>query len=151
MKFDPHSDLSFRDQWAKNHATIGIKNVFNSKLKNASPDLQLDPDLKPIGDKLPKAPTLKPKDLREVPEAGLKVCIVGAGAAGLFTGLIFDYLYKATGGAFNVGYDIIEAAGKDRVGGRLYSYYFDNTTSPGPHDYYDVGAMRFPENPIMAR
>lgn len=93
------------------------------------------------------APRQPPK-YRDAPPGGLKVCIVGAGAAGLFTGLILDYIQQATqnNGNFQVGYDILEAAGSDRVGGRLYTYNFQPfpDSPPGPHDYYDVGAMSFP-------
>jgi len=35
----------------------------------------------------------------------------------------------------------------NRVGGRLYTHHFSNSI----HDYYDVGAMRFPDSPIMER
>jgi hypothetical protein len=86
-----------------------------------------------------------------------KVAIIGAGAAGLFTAMILDHLnnneqLKEKG--FNVSYEIFESAGKNRLGGRLYTYNFesDGSANPaGPHDYYDVGAMRFPENQVMKR
>ena len=82
------------------------------------------------------------------------VGIVGAGAAGLFTAMIFDHLKEKYG--LKVKYEILEASreDEDRLGGRLFSYYFkDKPDHPkiGPHDYYDVGAMRFPDNDIMAR
>ena len=73
----------------------------------------------------------------------LRVGIVGAGAAGLFTAMIFDHLKDEYG--LEVDYEILEAS--NRVGGRLYSHYFDKE----PHNYYDVGAMRFPENKVMKR
>lgn len=63
------------------------------------------------------------------------VGIVGAGMAGLYTGMILDSL--------NIRYHIIEAS--DRIGGRVYTHRFTND----PGDYYDAGAMRFPDNPIM--
>jgi protoporphyrinogen oxidase len=81
-----------------------------------------------------------------------KVGIIGAGVAGLFTAMIFDHLKDLVG--LDVDYQILEANGEERIGGRLYSYYFpkiDNQPDIGPHDYYDVGAMRFPGNKIMAR
>jgi hypothetical protein len=68
----------------------------------------------------------------------------------MFTALIFDYLNGRYG--LNVSYEIIEAVDEDDVGGRLYTYKFPNRVGQpavGPHDYYDVGAMRFPES--MAR
>ena len=70
----------------------------------------------------------------------------------MFTAMIFDYLnekYK-----LNVKYEILEAEEK-RVGGRLFTYKFPDPADPtykcGDHDYYDVGAMRFPDIEVMAR
>ncbi|KAH7303409.1 hypothetical protein B0I35DRAFT_472320 [Stachybotrys elegans] len=65
-----------------------------------------------------------------------KVGIIGAGVAGLFTALVLDAINDA----------ILEAAGEDRFGGRLYTHRF---SEEDVHDYYDVGAMRFPDNGIM--
>ncbi|KAI4864526.1 hypothetical protein F4820DRAFT_470475 [Hypoxylon rubiginosum] len=69
-----------------------------------------------------------------------KVCIVGAGVAGLYIAMILDDLEIP-----NLTYDIIEAG--SRIGGRVYTHHF----SEEPHDYYDVGAMRFPKIPVMDR
>ncbi|KAI9723444.1 MAG: hypothetical protein M1828_004174 [Chrysothrix sp. TS-e1954] len=81
----------------------------------------------------------------------LKVGIIGAGCAGLFTAMIFDHLKEEY--HLDVEYEILEAASEDRLGGRLFSYYFKEheVKNPGPHDYFDVGAMRFPEIKIMDR
>jgi protoporphyrinogen oxidase len=76
---------------------------------------------------------------------GFKVGIIGAGVAGMFTALIFDYLNE-TYNNLNVTYEILEAD-KNRCGGRLYTYTFpprDKQPAISKHDYYDVGAMRFP-------
>ena len=78
-----------------------------------------------------------------------KVCIIGAGCAGLFTALIFDHLKRTCG--LDVDYEILESNGEERVGGRLCSYYFENVQERGVHDYFDVGAMGFPDIPIMKR
>lgn len=67
-----------------------------------------------------------------------KVCIVGAGVAGLYIAMILDSL--------KISYDILEA-NPNRVGGRCYTYRF----SEEPHDYYDIGAMRYPKIPTMQR
>lgn len=67
-----------------------------------------------------------------------RVCIAGAGIAGLFIAMILDSLEIP-----GLEYDILEAS--DRTGGRIYTHYFSNV----PHDYYDVGAMRFPDIDIM--
>ena len=81
-------------------------------------------------------------DDRKAPK--FKVAIIGAGVAGLFTGMIFDHLkeeYK-----LDVEYEILEAGDETRVGGRLYTHHFPEE---GPHDYYDVGAMRYPDSQVM--
>ncbi|KAF5664690.1 l-amino acid oxidase [Fusarium heterosporum] len=69
-----------------------------------------------------------------------KVCIIGAGVAGLYIAMILENLQIP-----NLTYEILEAS--DRVGGRIYTHYF----SKRPHDYYDIGAMRFPQIPFMER
>lgn len=85
-----------------------------------------------------------------------KVGIVGGGVAGLFTALLLDWLNDQLGEKsgekeyLDIDYEILEAAGEDRLGGRLYTYRFSDLQG-GVHDYYDVGAMRFPENGVMNR
>ncbi|RPA94806.1 hypothetical protein L873DRAFT_1792715 [Choiromyces venosus 120613-1] len=44
-------------------------------------------------------------------------------------------------------YEIIEAS--DRHGGRAYTYHFETPPNPNFHNYYDVGAMRFPRTSVM--
>ncbi|KAL2689192.1 hypothetical protein Neosp_003244 [[Neocosmospora] mangrovei] len=76
----------------------------------------------------------------------IDVGIVGAGVAGL----LFDWLNghpDLKGKDLKINYDILEAAGADRLGGRLHTHHF----SDKEHDYYNVGAMRFPNNTIMKR
>lgn len=66
--------------------------------------------------------------------------------------MLFDYLNDKYPG-LNVKYTILEAE-KKRFGGRLYTYKFPQRPDQpeiGPHDYYDVGAMRFPEVTTMKR
>lgn len=70
----------------------------------------------------------------------LKVGIIGAGMAGLYTAFILDTLNIS-----GVSYEILEAS--DRPGGRCLTHRF----TPEQWDYYDVGAMRFPDNPTMTR
>ena len=60
--------------------------------------------------------------------------------------MIFDHLKKRF--ELDVEYKILESNKEERVGGRLFSYYFKDS---GAHGYYDVGAMRFPEIEIMDR
>ncbi|KAK2462142.1 hypothetical protein APHAL10511_005840 [Amanita phalloides] len=68
------------------------------------------------------------------------VGILGAGVGGLYTALILDSL--------GIPYKMIEA--RDRVGGRLFTYRFEDPTG-GPYNYFDVGAMRFPRIESMRR
>lgn len=87
---------------------------------------------------LPKAPLwpIAPGD----PKAELSkfhVGIVGGGMAGLYTAMMLKNL--------GISYEIIEAS--SRTGGRVYTHRF--STKPG--DYYDVGAMRYPEIALMRR
>lgn len=75
----------------------------------------------------------------------LKACIVGAGIAGLYLAMILDSLAIP-----NFTYEILESA--DRIGGRVNTFYFlPPKDDPSGHQYYDVGAMRFPKIPIMNR
>ena len=59
----------------------------------------------------------------------LKVCIVGAGVAGLYTAHIL--------GELGFQYDLFEAS--DRAGGRVYTHYFSDKV----HDYYDIGTNHY--------
>jgi monoamine oxidase len=63
--------------------------------------------------------------------------IVGGGMAGLYAGMICIDL--------GLDFNILEASG--RPGGRVWTHRF----SDAPGDYYDVGAMRFPDTAIMKR
>jgi hypothetical protein len=140
MSLDIHSPLSIRDQWARYHVGQALKKTYNK----FAPSHRLGRQIGEHED-LPEPPPLR---LGSPPSPGTspRVCIIGAGAAGLFTALLFDYLNQNVPG-FNVQYDIFESGRASRVGGRLYTYNFTGN----PHDYYDVGAMRFPDNPVMAR
>ncbi|KAL8866766.1 MAG: hypothetical protein Q9174_006097, partial [Haloplaca sp. 1 TL-2023] len=79
----------------------------------------------------------RPDDKSQQMPPDTKICIVGGGISGLYAGLIFDHL--------GIPYDILEAA--PRPGGRILTHYF----STRPHDYYDIGAMRFPKVSPMER
>lgn len=82
----------------------------------------------------------------------LTVAIVGAGCAGLFVPMVFNELRKILKEKnlpdLPVTCEIFEACPEKRLGGRLYTYQFPQG---GSHDYYDVGAMRFPDVPVMKR
>jgi hypothetical protein len=138
------------DQWAMKHANLAVKDAWNKILDKYQNEIPPESRPRKIqdGGQLPKAPA--PVPLKHRPEKDrlqFKVGVIGAGAAGLFVGMILDWLSEQAGGSIKFEYDIHEAS--DRVGGRIYTHKF--TGQGGPHDYYDVGAMRFPDNPIMNR
>ena len=96
------------------------------------------------------------KEVQRRSDPNLPVCIIGAGAAGLYTAMIFESL--------GIKYQIVEANTKERIGGRLFTYHFPGG---GPYDYFvrevyshqrraltpvqDLGAMRFRDTPFMKR
>lgn len=77
-------------------------------------------------------------------EEKLPICIVGAGAAGLYAALILQKL--------NIDFEILEAEpSEERIGGRMFTHRFNgNAGRDAPvgdaarYDYVDMGAMRFP-------
>lgn len=88
-----------------------------------------------------RGPTRGPDKDQRIPDRlpfppWYSVAIIGAGVAGLRTAKLLQDM--------GIPYKIFEAS--DRPGGRVYTYEFANSQSPGKHDYYDVGAMRFPNN-----
>ena len=79
-------------------------------------------------------PILKDLPRADPPLPSGKVGIIGAGMAGLYLAMMCDFL--------NIEYEILESS--ERIGGRVYTYQFPNVNPPVTHNYYDVGAMRFP-------
>lgn len=62
--------------------------------------------------------------------------------------MIFDHFKEKYN--LDVEIEILEANDEARVGGRLYSHYFDSSApEKGKHKYYDVGAMRYPKSSVM--
>ncbi|KAH0441249.1 hypothetical protein CcaCcLH18_02159 [Colletotrichum camelliae] len=146
---------AFKYQWSR-HVARGrldkdlrraLDKMPNVNPKDSAPvDVKLYAALKKVKDS--KQVGLLPKE-----QKGFKVGIVGAGVAGLFTALALDWINETIEGHKGVGnlkveYEILEAAHEERLGGRLYTHQF---TEEGLHDYYDVGAMRFPRNEVMSR
>lgn len=91
---------------------------------------------------VPSGPYDLPRDvsdgsLRAPDRRSFKFCIIGAGAAGLFLAMILSEAH--------IPYDLLEAS--DRVGGRMYTKEFSKRI----HDYYDIGAMRYPDIPPMKK
>lgn len=68
----------------------------------------------------------------------LRVGIIGGGMTGMYTALLLDTL--------GIDYQIFEASG-ERLGGRVLTHYFNDA----PHQYAEMGAMRFPENWMQSR
>ncbi|KAJ0162874.1 putative bifunctional amine oxidase [Colletotrichum tanaceti] len=152
---DISSPISIRAQWARQHAVYGIQEEWNKLVRLAygrRPDDERS-DLPELmdGDTLDEAPLKTiPKDGKNEAAAGdplaINVGIVGAGAAGLFSALVLEHLNTAQS-SVKFTYDILEADTTNRSGGRLYTHNF----SQQPHDYFDVGAMRFPKHAVMDR
>lgn len=151
---DITSPVSIRAQWARQHAIYGVQDEWNKIVRLAYGHAPDDEDFEAPelikGDDLPPAPVQVPDEHATLGDDPLtvNVGIVGAGAAGLFTALILEYL-NSTVKSVKFTYDILEADTTNRSGGRLYTYQFSDP--PVPHDYYDVGAMRFPDHAIMTR
>ncbi|KAI9895059.1 MAG: hypothetical protein M1814_000284 [Vezdaea aestivalis] len=85
---------------------------------------------------------------KESTTRGLRVGIIGAGAAGLYSALLLDSL--------GIEYEIIE--GDSKAGGRILTHYFDeerwSKARKNQSDYYnyvELGAMRIPNIQYMAR
>ena len=72
------------------------------------------------------------------PKEKLRVGIVGGGQAGLYAASLLEDL--------GIDYQIFEASG-ERLGGRVLTWYFNDR----PHQYAEMGAMRFPENFMQDR
>jgi len=143
---------SIRAQWARQHAIYGIKEEWNKivRLAYGRPPNDKSFDVPELikGDTLGEAPLkMQPRDGTAGGDPlAINVGIVGAGAAGLFSALVLEYLNTAQT-SVKFTYDILEADTTKRSGGRLYTHNF----SQQPHDYYDVGAMRFPNHAVMTR
>ena len=135
---------SVRSLYAKRRVEDKIAEFFNSRPKD---DLAQPSDRGPSSEEVQPGEYVRLKNIKlKTGLPGQTVCIIGAGVAGLFTAMTIDYLNKQVPG-LNLKYEILEAADEDRFGGRLYTHRF----SDGLHDYYDIGAMRFPDIPIMKR
>ncbi|KAG2417775.1 hypothetical protein HFD88_008994 [Aspergillus terreus] len=89
---------------------------------------------------VPSLDGVKKKLLKDPHNGPIKIGIVGAGMAGIYTAFILDRLAIP-----QLSYEILE--GSDRTGGRAYTYRF----SDKKHDFYEAGAMRFPNIKPMER
>ena len=95
------SPISIRAQWARQHAIYGIKEEWNKLVRVAygrrPDDKSLDVPELIKGDTLGEAPLkMRPKDGTAGGDTlAVKVGIVGAGAAGLFSALVLEYLIRS--------------------------------------------------------
>ncbi|KDQ10963.1 hypothetical protein BOTBODRAFT_469085 [Botryobasidium botryosum FD-172 SS1] len=99
------------------------------------------PDRPPLHPIPVPAPIIGPNYPMTGEEVIPHVGIIGAGAAGLYTAMILDSL--------DIPYDILEAS--TRIGGRINTYHFQGSGSDNAWNYFDIGAMRYPEIDIMYR
>jgi hypothetical protein len=179
MSLNREPDVSIRNEWANHHATQAVKDELKQFQAHFPPGWVPDVGDRKDLPRIPRE--FQPPKLRYPPKKliTIDIGIIGAGVAGLFAAKVLDYLNyqlfvrarQANGhegpnptpdefyNEYVIGnrlpnmlffkYQIFEAAGEERVGGRLFTYEFGEPR--GPHDYYDVGAMRFPDNPVMTR
>lgn len=143
------TQISYRSRWARQLIRQKLSAEINKlqDLNQHVPLVGLQPSLRVSPDDLPEDQSPvnggenreKRPPQRSLP-ANSKVCIVGAGVSGLYIAMILDDLAIP-----ELSYQILEAS--NRVGGRMYTHNFSDT----PHDYYDIGAMRYPQIKIMDR
>ncbi len=72
-------------------------------------------------------------------QSDLNIGIVGGGMAGMYASLLLSEL--------GIGSHIFEAS-EGRLGGRVFTKYFNDNL---PHQYAELGAMRFPHNELQSR
>jgi hypothetical protein len=139
--------LSFRERWARrlvqdqvyqelsqNHCAYQSK---HDRKKSSESELEHIYTYESTQNRLPSC--YRPSQTR-TKQQPLHICIVGAGVSGLYIALILDSLEIP-----ELTYEILEAS--DRTGGRVKTHYFSDKAD----DYFDVGAMRFPEATHMQR
>ncbi|KAJ5936750.1 hypothetical protein N7466_003200 [Penicillium verhagenii] len=81
------------------------------------------------------------------PDKPAHIGIIGAGITGLFLAFLIDRVNEMRSPNNPLfTYTILESSG--RTGGRVLTKHFDEEIW---NDYYDIGAMRYPDIPIMAR
>ena len=141
---------SFKQQWARRLVRENLYRELtchNAKESSSGARRLRDLGVLDIGGKtlispvqLPPAPSPENRQRSGLRAAKLKVCIVGAGIAGLYTAMLLDSLDLP-----GVSYELLEAS--ERPGGRIKTYHFSSTL----HDYCDTGAMRYPKIPLMER
>ncbi|KAI1372453.1 hypothetical protein F4677DRAFT_432337 [Hypoxylon crocopeplum] len=137
----------YKYEWARYVARRSLENDLVDVKARIPDEFSLSPwQGDSVGQLLRKTQEWTGTGIPAPPHGKIKIGIVGAGVAGLFTAMLFDWLNSQVPD-LGIDYDLIEAAGEDRLGGRLFTFNF----SQEEHDYYDVGAMRFPDNPVMKR
>ncbi|KAK2016840.1 flavin-containing amine oxidoreductase [Colletotrichum eremochloae] len=140
---------SYKSQWARYVSCTKFERdvgLVLKRLRDMEPGREIPINVARLGELTEPLPI---RGLTPEKPGNFRVGIVGAGVAGLFTALLLEWICENVKG-LKIDYDIFEASDKTRCGGRLFTHYFDNPPKR-VHDYYDVGAMRFPDNPIMDR
>ena len=135
----------YKSQWARHVARQSLAHeveIIKQELRGIKPDA--GPLLRDIARAWPELTFGQ----APIVDGRFKMGIVGSGIAGLFTAALIDELNKRIP-ELDISYDILEASGRKRLGGRLYTHRF--SAKPEEHQYYDVGAMRFPKNEVMNR
>ena len=113
--------VSLKSQYGKFLADERIRKELAAFKPEKLPDNLKPPPGAPAGELPKRREDDEPVDLSES-----KVCIVGAGVAGLYAARMLDYC--------GIKYDLYEAS--RRPGGRVFTHYFSHDK---PHDYYDIG------------
>ncbi len=135
------AELNLLDQKSREQNSGGLLAMYSAVDEPWTADnLPPDPSIPEEGGDFDGVPDEDAPKAPYYPPPERKVCIVGAGVAGLYIAMILDSLEIP-----NLTYDILEA--NTRVGGRVYTHHF----SEKKHDYYDIGAMRYPDIPTMKR
>ena len=121
-------EISLRAEYAKRLLYNHVMQKYNSRHDLSRDDRDLSS--RPKSDAASDAPKRK-------------ICIIGAGTAGLQVAMALLYC-----GFSDI--DIFEA--EDIVGGRARTIQFPvDPEHDCPHNYYDAGAMRIPKIPAMER
>jgi hypothetical protein len=123
---------SGRDEYAQNILLTALYEDSNDS--GGTIDIGYPPPPTPSG--APRGPTEPEYSLPAPTPSGARgasnrqrIGIIGAGAAGLYTALLLDSL-----GDIGFDYDILEAD-PERIGGRLYTHWFDDKEKK-PNEYF---------------
>ena len=127
------------------HSDTEGLSLFSSRSQDSHPDALFPDDLPSrIPSRLPSHSPDSGGDALPVEGIVNPVAIIGAGVAGLRVAMMLKHL--------GIPYVVLEAS--ERYGGRVYTHYFKkekDEPASSSQSYFDVGAMRFPDNAANAR